>query len=205
MSQPLTHETSAPPRLLQRLRSISPHRALQRSEALNVAELQALRFLELTGHTHSAPVPTHAIAGLPRIQVIDDASLPISGLSHWNPSAGSWFIRLNPTHSGPQRRFTLAHEFKHILDFGSPGLFSPGAHAHCTDRFAETVADVFAMAVLLPKAAVRRHFAAGARTPLLIAAHFDVPVSAARSRLIQLGLLVPRTSPTPARRQEATP
>ncbi|WP_167760981.1 ImmA/IrrE family metallo-endopeptidase [Geodermatophilus sp. DF01-2] len=177
-----------PPSVLSKIRSLVPDRPLRFSEAIHLAELQALRFLELTGN-NIAPVPTSVVTTFPRIRVIDDPTLPIAGASHWNGSLREWVIRLNPTDSGPQRRFTLLHEFKHIIDFGAPGLRQVEAHPVCCERHTELVADHFATCVLLPKARVREVWATGTCDAAAIAARFDVPMGAARVRLAQLGLL----------------
>ena len=54
------------------------------------------------------------IGELPRVRVRVESTLADSGLTHWN--GGTWVIGVNRNDSRTRRRFTLAHEFKHILD-----------------------------------------------------------------------------------------
>jgi len=184
-----------PPSVLRQLRQLAPDRSLRPSEAMNLAELQAARFLELSDARWAEPVPIWIVSELPHVQVIDDPTLPIAGASRWDASARTWIVRLNPTHSGPQRRFTLLHEFKHIIDFRPA---SDAAPSHCDDHVAERAADQFAACVLLPKRAVRHAWGFTARSAEAIAARFDVPEGVARMRLEQLGLLPPSRSHQPS-------
>lgn len=177
-----------PPSVLRRLRDLAPDRPLRPTEALNVAELQAARFLEMRDSRWAEPVPIWIITELPHIEVEDDPDLPVAGASHWDEQTRSWVIRLNPTYSGPQRRFALVHEFKHIIDF-RPAVDGDVERSHCDDRVAERTADQFAASVLLPKRAVRHAWGFSACSAGAIAARFDVPEGVARMRLEQLGLL----------------
>jgi hypothetical protein len=177
-----------PPNVLTKLRSLVPRRPLRFSEALHLAELQARRLLEIAGVT-ALPVSCRVITGLPQVRIVDDPRLPLAGASHWDPAAKQWVIRLNPTDSAAQRRFTLLHEFKHILDFGGPGLRPIEGHQSCTDRSTELIADHFATCALLPKQLVREAWVAGPSEITALAARCDAPPSAIRSRLIQLGLV----------------
>lgn len=182
-----------PPNVLKKLRSLVPQRPLRFSEALHLAELQARRLLEITGVT-DLPVSCREITDLPQVRIVDDPRLPLAGASHWDAAATQWVIRLNPTDSAAQRRFTLLHEFKHILDYGGPGLQPIPGHPQCTDRRTEMVADHFAACALLPKQIVREAWAASSGDVARMAAHCEAPPSATRARLIQLGLLVPETA-----------
>ncbi|WP_170182330.1 ImmA/IrrE family metallo-endopeptidase [Blastococcus colisei] len=183
-----------PLNVLTKLRQLVPNRPLRFSEAMHLAELQARRLLELAGVT-ALPVSCRVITDLPQIRIVDDPQLPLAGASHWDPAARQWVIRLNPTDSAAQRRFTLLHEFKHILDFGGPGLLPIGLDQHqlCTDQLAEQIADHFATCALLPKRLVREAWAAGTPAIAALATRCDAPPSATRSRLIQLGLIDPAT------------
>ena len=163
-------------------------RPLRFSEALHLAELQARRLLEIAS-VSALSVSSRVITDLPQIRIVDDPRLPLAGASHWDPSATQWVIRLNPTDSAAQRRFTLLHEFKHILDFGGPGLRPIDGHPACTDRLAEQIADHFATCVLLPNQLIREAWASRPSEIAGLAARCDAPSSATRSRLIQLGLV----------------
>ena len=99
--------------VLASLRDFVPIRPLSRTEAYRIAELQATRFLRLVGTT-GAPVNERIISELPKVQVQRFSPLPVSGATQW--SNGRWMILLNGNESRTRQRFSLAHEFKHIVD-----------------------------------------------------------------------------------------
>ena len=68
--------------VLASLRAVIPIRPLAPGEALQVAELQAARLLELTDNTEG-PLDWTVIAGLPRLRVRREP-LPTSGMSFWD-------------------------------------------------------------------------------------------------------------------------
>jgi Zn-dependent peptidase ImmA (M78 family) len=176
--------------LLANLRSLIPNRRLHLSEAIHIAELQATRLLQLSDAL-DVPVPTTVITGLPRIAVEHDTDLPAdaaSGSSHWNWQRGSWIICLNPTEPRTRRRFTLFHEYKHILDHGSPGITQISASLPNRKPVEEVVADYFAGCVLMPKRLVKAAYYDGIQRPAELAELFDVSEAAVNVRLSQLGL-----------------
>src|SRR5262249_10940153 len=110
--------------VLASLRSLSPDRLLSLDMALLVAERQAERLLRLRNVT-SAPVPVSIVTGLPRITVDRDPDLPrhaASGCSHWDSQAHVWVISVNPEEPSTRQRFTILHEYKHIIDHYHPGI-----------------------------------------------------------------------------------
>ena len=92
--------------VLASLRAVIPIRPLEPGEALQVAELQAARLLELTDHTET-PLDCTVIAELPRLRVRQEP-LPTSGMSFWD--GHSWVIVLNRDEPRTRQRFTLLHE-----------------------------------------------------------------------------------------------
>ena len=56
------------------------------------------------------------VATLPVIRVDLDPTLPDFCTSYWDDSAGQWIIVVRATDRLPQRRFSIIHEFKRILD-----------------------------------------------------------------------------------------
>ena len=200
--------------MLASLRALIPNRPLLLGEALKLAELQANRLLELRGAL-DVPVPTTVITGLPRITAEHDADLPAdaaSGSSDWDWRRRSWVISLNPTEPRTRKRFTLFHEYKHILDHGSPGLASMPALRLGQKPATEVVADYFAGCVLMPKRLVKAAYCDGIQRPADLAQLFDVSEPAVRVRLSQIGLcdsetasqtprLSERYQPRPARRR----
>ena len=166
------------------LRALAPHRAVTFAEALRVAELQAARLLQLWD-VQDGPVPDELVSELPRIQVIR-AALPASGSSHW--SGSDWIITLNADEPWVRRRFTLMHEFKHIVDHGQAERLYADNHRHTAAQQAELVADYFAGCVLLPRRLLKRAWGQGLQTPAKLARAFAVSPRAAEVRLSQVGL-----------------
>ena len=176
--------------VLASLRSLIPNRRLNLSEALRIAELQAGRLLELRDAL-DVPVPTTVVTGLPRVTVEHDTDLPTdaaSGSSHWNGQRRSWIICLNATEPRTRRRFTLFHEYKHILDHGSPGIAPMPTRITGGKPVEEIVADYFAGCVLMPKRLVKAAYYDGIQRPAELAELFDVSEAAMSVRLSQLGL-----------------
>src|SRR4051794_35994620 len=101
------------PSALAILRALVPDRPVTYFESLRIAELQANRLLEIFDVTGPA-VPNELITELPRIEVRLEHDMPVSGCTIWD--SGKWIITLNADEPAARRRFSLMHEFKHILD-----------------------------------------------------------------------------------------
>lgn len=175
--------------VLAALRGLVPLRSLEsQQEAERVAELQASRFLELAGLT-DPPVPSELIADLPRIRVQRDVDLPASGSATWQN--GRWLLTVNGAEPWTRQRFSLAHEFKHVLDHPLVWVYDVAG----TD--AEAVADYFAACLLMPKPAVKRLFYGGVQQLSALSEAFEVSPPAMARRLNYLGLRMPtpRTGP----------
>lgn len=187
--------------VLASLRGMFPERSLRFTEALRVAELQATRLLELTG-IEAAPIPNEVVSELPRIRV-RSGELPTSGMSYWDGQ--NWIICLNRREPVTRQRFTLLHEFKHIVDHNAAARLYTGGR-QSPERQAELAADYFAGCVLMPRTLLKRAWAAGIQSPAAVARFFDVSERAAEVRLVQVGLLdgrerhAPRESALPPRR-----
>lgn len=168
------------------LRTLHPKRPLSYREAVSVAELQAARLRELLAQNDDAYFETDAITDLPRItarhdQIIDEAS----GLTVWDGS--NWVIVINTTDTKTRQRFSLCHEFKHIVDHATKDT-----QARFTPEQIERLCDIFAASVLMPKLHVKRYWGRGPRTVSTMAARFGVSPQAMSYRLDQLGLTEPR-------------
>lgn len=176
--------------LIKDLRALMPQRVLTPDEALWVAEHQANRLRGLTGYLEEPFLARDVVAGLRKVSVVYDATLPQSGSSHWTGRV--WQITLNAGEPFTRQRYTLAHEFKHILDApfdefcyaNRPRGQSPG-------QWAETVCDYFAATLLMPKLLVRRAFTSGGhfQDPAELARLFGVSPKAMEIRLQALGLV----------------
>lgn len=182
------------------LRDLVPIRALTTVEALRVAELQATRLLELVG-VAEPPVPEQAIAGLPRVQVERITPSPVSGATQW--SRGRWLIVVNGAETIGRQRFSLAHEFKHVLDNPFIAVLYPDQRGMSGHDRAEQVCDYFAACLLMPRRWVKRQWTGGNQDLRRLSRRFDVSAMAMQVRLRQVGLAGPgqRCETVPAKRR----
>jgi hypothetical protein len=167
---------------------MAPERAVAFVEALDLAERQADLLLELQAVSHPA-VPERVITELPRVEVRRMTPFPTSGASHWH--AGRWRIALNATEPLTRQRFSLAHEFKHVIDHPVAGTLYREFPASERAAMVERICDHFAGSLLMPRTWVESAFARGIRSPLELAQVFGVSASAMTVRLRQLGLSQP--------------
>lgn len=175
------------PSVVAELRGVCPHRPLTFSEGLRVAELQANRLLE-AAEIREPPVPDSVITNLPRVSVIRIGRIPVSGSVRW--SKGLWMISLNRHEPVVRQRFSLAHEFKHVLDAPFGDLLYPDWRGQSPEDRAEQTANHFAACLLMPKASVRRmFFNRGATNLPRLAMTFGVSQAAMRYRLESLGMV----------------
>lgn len=173
------------------LRSLVPVRPLTYDEALRVAERQATWLLKLAG-IDEPPVPEGVVTALPRFRVDRVERIPVSGSAHW--VRGRWQIVLNAGERTTRQRYSLMHEFKHVLD--NPLVDTvyralPGLTSH--DR-AELACDYFAACVLMPKPWVRRAWGPRGQDVSALARTFRVSRTAMHIRLVQMDLLDPPTT-----------
>jgi Zn-dependent peptidase ImmA (M78 family) len=199
--------------VLKSLRSLMPARVLSYPEALQRAEAQAHRLLTLHGISHG-PVPIEIVTELPRLRVEQTYDLPVSGSAHWD--GGSWVLTVNAAEFDRRQRFSVMHEFKHVIDHPTRHLIQGDRLAKLTaEQIAEKVADYFAACVLMPKAWVKSAFFNDhVRSVEALADMFMVSPKAMSFRLNQLGLTVPvdrcaspiaRVAARPIRSYRSTP
>jgi hypothetical protein len=175
--------------VLASLRAILPARRLCLTEALQLAGLQADRLLRLR-HVTNVPVPVEVVTGLPRISVDYDPDLPrhaASGSSDWDSRRRAWVISVNPEEPRTRQRFTVLHEYKHIIDHYHPGLggYLPATVYGLTP--VEYVAEYFAGCVLMPKRWLKAAFYDGIQRPAELAELFDVSARAIECRQLRSG------------------
>ena len=172
--------------VIARLRDFVPIRPLTREEALRIAELQAQRFHQFLG-TDEPPMPEQLISDIPRVQVERITPIPVSGSTHW--ASSRWLIVLNGAEPRVRQRFSLAHEFKHILDHRFIDVIYQGVAATNRNRWIEQVCDYFAGCLLMPRPWVKRAYAHGVQQLPELAARFGVSPTAMQVRLLQIGLI----------------
>ena len=190
MNNQRTH-TSETRSVLASLRSVIPNReTVTFTEALRIAELQANKLLELHALT-DGPTPGQLITELPKIRIDYTDSL-VSGASFWDTRNGVWVIQLSRADSWLRRRFTLAHEYKHIIDHGRrTSLYRDSVRASA-DAQAEHAADYFAGCLLVPRRLLKRAWGNGIQRPAELARLFQVSQQAIKVRLRQTGLIEDR-------------
>lgn len=170
--------------LLASLRAVVPPRKVVFAEALRLAELQASKLIVHLDTSGSESIEQHLLS-LPRLRV-HYADLPVSGLSHWNGQR--WIITLAGSDGPARQRFTLLHEFKHIIDHGHKARLYPGDRLRSPDAQAEAAADYFAGCALVPKRQLKSAWGSRIQRVSDLAAHFGVSEAAIRVRLAQTGL-----------------
>jgi Zn-dependent peptidase ImmA (M78 family) len=171
-------------RLVKRLRALSPAWSISRREARWIAEQQAKLLLTEAGIT-VPPVPERIVSDLAGVNIYPLAQMPVKGLlGASKPSGRGGDILIDSSLPLAERRVTLMHELKHIIDGGhSTKLRQAGSQtsseALCTD---------FAMSVLMPAPWLRADWQAGHRDLTALADRYQVPVEAVAHRLHTLGL-----------------
>jgi predicted transcriptional regulator len=174
--------------VLNELRELMPERALTNSEARSVAERQAARFLQLSG-MGDPHVPGSIIAELPRVDVAVRSGIPVSGATHWDRRSKVWRIELRAQDVPVRQRFSLAHEFKHVIDHPFIDVAYPTFGMYASRQRAEHVCDYFAACLLMPRPWLKRAWASGVQQLELLADLFGVSTQAMAHRLNDIGLV----------------
>jgi predicted transcriptional regulator len=192
--QTATTNNQRQPSVVASVRALVPHRPLRFAEAQRVAEMQAMRLLQLL-NCRAGPVPTDLIASLPRIEVHTTATLLASGATTWQ--GGKWRIQLNADEPDTRRRFTLSHELKHVLDASVEDVvYAHLAAGPARERHIEAICDHFAASLLMPRPWLKRVWGSGVQDLAELAWFFDVSQQAMLIRLQVVGLVerIPRCS-----------
>jgi hypothetical protein len=180
-------------RLVRRLRALTPAWRISRREARWVAEQQAKLLLKEAGIT-APPIPDWIVTDLDGVSIYLLEQMPVKGLlgvSRPNSHGGDILIDINSPRA--ERRVTLMHELKHIIDGGHTARprqagSQDGHEGLCTD---------FALSVLIPAPWLRADWQAGQRSVSALAKRYQVPLEDMAHRLRVLGL-----SPHPPPRRE---
>jgi Zn-dependent peptidase ImmA (M78 family) len=174
--------------VLAMLRALVPNRPLSPGETLRIAELQANHLLRhFRIETNS--VPEEIVSELPRIRVIREDGLPVSGAAYWN--GRYWIITVNADEPFSRQRFSVMHEFKHVLDHTTKHLLYRDRPFQTAAEQSERVADYFAACLLMPKRVVKRLWCQGNQNVVRLAEMLSVSPRAVRFRLDQVGLTDP--------------
>jgi Zn-dependent peptidase ImmA (M78 family) len=177
-----------PPRLIQRLRALTPAWSVTRREARWVAEQQAKLLLAETSIT-APPVPERVVTELDGVTVYPLAEVPVKGLMGVSkPSSRGGDILIDSTLPLAERRVTLLHELKHIIDGGHTARPRQAGSRSSS----EGLCTVFALSVLMPTPWLRADWQAGHRSVSALAERYQVPAETVAHRLHTLGLLKQR-------------
>jgi Zn-dependent peptidase ImmA (M78 family) len=186
--------------IIKTVRNVMPARPVNLGEAYILAERQATLLLKLLDITQT-PVDVARIADLPKIEIRVEPRHRIPTLAGFSRKweNGRWLIVINRDDPQGRRRFTLAHEFKHVLDhtiatvaYSKLGFGSDDQR----QRQVERICDHFAACLLMPRTAVKRVWASGVQDiDNLAGSIFNVSVAAMTIRLRYLGLIADQTRP----------
>lgn len=190
-------QTSRERTVIEQVRDLMPRRALSLMEAYSVAEHQAYKLLELLDI--KAPHVTYdKLLALPNIEIALEPSYLMNhfaGISHFN--RGRWVIFVDKNDIHGRRRFTLAHEFKHVIDHSLDKLayarFGYGDDERRRVHI-EAICQHFAACFLMPKSWVKNSWGNGIQDVYDLASLFQVSVTAMDVRLRQMGLLDDETN-----------
>jgi hypothetical protein len=186
VTQPKTPTTTG---LLTRLREVVPRRGLSPAEAKLIVERQATILLAHAGIEKPA-VPEDIITELPFLAVTHRPGFPTSGMATQTDSG--WVIVLRAEEAKVRQRFSLIHEFKHVLDDPFIEWLYPTRGEHSPEDRAERISDYFAACVLMPRMWVKRDWAGGGIQDIdRLARRYNVSRVAMAVRLSELGLLPP--------------
>ncbi len=174
--------------LLERLRALTPPRALTQTEAEFVAERQATLLLSELD-VRAPAVPHSVIDELPFLTVARRAGFPTSGMATRTDSG--WVVVLRGDEPHVRQRFSLAHELKHVIDDPFIDRLYPARGHYRSDERAERICDYFAACLLMPKRWLTRDWYGGRQNIERLAQRYRVSRRAMEVRLSQLGLSAP--------------
>ncbi len=177
---------AAPEHVVPYLRALAAIRPLTSHEERSLAEAQANLLLHLH-NVAKPPVPLKVIAKLPGMHVEYRHDAPLSGLAiHRRPH--HWKIVIAAHEPQVRRRFSLAHEFKHVLDDPVIRFIHEHLTAEQHDRQAERICNYFAACLLMPATWLRRDWEDGKPGVRDLAGRYRVSAQAMGTRLNELGL-----------------
>jgi IrrE N-terminal-like domain len=168
-----------------RLRHLLPDRPVTWAEAHSIAERQALLLLNLL-HIDEPPVPQFVISSLPGIVVDRQADWPTSGMAV--AARRHWRIVLNAAEPRQRQRFSLAHEFKHVLDDPVIRRLYRGLPKTQRAERAERLCNYFAACLLMPRPWIKHDWYGGLQDVAALARRYYVSEEAMKTRLSELGL-----------------
>jgi Zn-dependent peptidase ImmA (M78 family) len=128
------------------------------------------------------------ISALPNLH-IEPTTVPSVTAATKPLQDSTWAILLHGKLTRASRRWSMAHELKHILDHPFETILY--ARPQGSRDLAQDTCEYFAACLLMPARWVRLAWRTGMHDPRALARHFGVPPYAAVVRLLQLGLIPP--------------
>jgi hypothetical protein len=178
--------------IVQLLRALVPTRPLTLSESYTLAEQQASRALALLD-IKQPPVDLGWIVDLPRVDVQLSPRYQMDGFSGATTFAnGRYLVIINKNDGHARRRFTLAHEFKHLLDYTAAPVIHRALGYGDQERQrqqVEAICNHFAASLLMPRTWVKQAWANGIQDVAALAGLFNVSDEAMAKRLRFLGFI----------------
>src|SRR5262249_33408685 len=170
------------------LRQLMPPYRLADYQANSVVERQAAKLLDIFD-IREAPVDVSLIAELPRVEVVvrparevvDDRGHQLSGKTEWVKSR--WIIKINRDDSPTRPRFTLAHEFGHVLEHPFVRVLYTDRYGRLDEQRMEDRCDYFAACLLMPRTWIKRAWVEITQDQTQLAAYFRVSPAAMARRL----------------------
>jgi hypothetical protein len=194
--------------LIAELRSIAPKRPLTYGESMQVARVQAARLRRWVGGEQ----PDINLIWLVKQRLVPVNFVPRYKLEHsgltTDEVSGTLEMFINNNEPLLRQRFSVLHEFKHVLDFDDAHVLhaklGSGYRRKQRDQI-ELICNEFAGNVLMPTALIKREWFAW-RDIATVANIFNVSAEAVTTRLEILGILgEPKPTPRFYFRQTALP
>jgi Zn-dependent peptidase ImmA (M78 family) len=193
-----------PENLLLQLRKLLPKGPITFGTALIVADQQALLLRKLL-QAKKTRMSFHWVEELPHVEleIISPYELQkmtgrprVSGATKLKAD-GEAIVSISSGTSHTHKRFTLAHELKHLIDgHHTDHIYAQLGNGNDAIRDAriESVANEFAAHLLMPHSMVVKAWEYGIQGLSELAAHFDVSEDAMHIRLVNIGLVGKGTS-----------
>ncbi len=178
--------------LVRTLRAPIPMRAISLTEAYSLAERQATKTWELLG-VRQPGVSLGWVTELPRVEVKLMPRFKMNGLSGATKyTRGRYLVLVNKNAGHTHRRFTLAHELKHVIDYtAAKALYTKLGYGD-TERqgkLVEGICNHYAACLLMPRTWVKNAYAHGIQDVAALAGLFNVSEEAMHNRLVYLGIV----------------
>ncbi|MFB8276923.1 ImmA/IrrE family metallo-endopeptidase [Nocardia colli] len=173
---------------LSRLRSTIPRQPIGLTHSLRLAREQADILLDHARRTSSGPIM--AISRMPKLRVDYVTGQRLHGASFWDRQARQWVIQVNWDDHWTRQLFTVAHEFKYILDYQHTDLLYQGSRTMTATSEAELAANYFARYLLVPDDQLIEAVDSGATDPDDLAEKFGVTEDLISDRLDDLHIMI---------------